>query len=198
MKEKSLPQTIIPEESSPVLLKFGGVEITCPLINGHRMVPIKAVCEAIGVSFSAQDNWLKKHQYFAQLYKITYTTGADGKTYQMRCLSIFDIDGWVHSIGIRNRNEDSIQRQYEFLAWLREQKLELYKSIDQIKQENYRELELEKEKNETLHELLEIKTREKSVKERIKRLDTAIDEIRKYRFTGQTALRLTTTSQGEA
>lgn len=64
------------------------------------MVPVRSICELIEVRFSAQDNWLKSHEYFSQLYQLASTTGADGKQYNMRCLPIFDVLSWLVFLAI--------------------------------------------------------------------------------------------------
>ena len=162
--------------------------LSCPLEEGHRMMPVKTVCQIIDVDFSRQDSWLKSHQFYSQLYKLTYTVGADGKERKMNCLSIFDIDGWVNSIGPQNRSEESIQKQYLFLAWLRERKLELYKSIDLFMQENRYELELIEMKERTLDELEAARDNVKELQKKYKQISTTIEDVRAKRYTGQTAL----------
>lgn len=152
------------------------------------MVPVKTVCQIIDVDFKSQDNWLKDHPFFGQLYRLSTTTGADGKQYSMRCLSIFDLDGWIHSIGMRGRKEGSAERQYAFLAWLRERKLDLYKSIELFAKENTYELELIKMKEKTLDELEAAQENVKELKKKYNQISDTIEDVRAKRYTGQTAL----------
>lgn len=175
-------------ELQPVELEFQEFRLTCPLEEGHRMVPIKTICDIIDVDFKSQDSWLKSHPFFSQLYRPSTTVGADNKSRTMNCLSIFDVDGWLHSISAKGRRDGSIEKQYAFLAWLREKKMELYKSIDLFMQENRYELDLIEQKENTLNEM-EMKQMElKEVKDRLKKINTAIEDVRSKRFTGQTAL----------
>jgi hypothetical protein len=173
---------------SPITLTFKETNLTCPIEEGHRMVPIKTVCQIIQVDFSRQDNWLKSHPFYSQLYKLTYTTGADGKQYKMRCLSIFDVDGWVNSIGTQNRSDESIELQYTFLAWLREKKMELYKSIELVMKENEYELQLIQQKDDALNQLIHAQDQVKQWKDAIRKIDQSLTDVREKRFTGQTAL----------
>jgi hypothetical protein len=181
-------ETTVSTTVQPLELQFEDIKITCPLEEGHRMVPVKTVCQIIGVDYNRQDSWLKSHQFYAQLYKLTYTVGADGKRREMNCLSIFDIDGWISSIGSQNRSKGSIDKQYLFLAWLREQKLNMYKSIDLFMQENKYELELIEAKEDLLNKLEETNEALKSYKKGLKQINESIEEVRAKRFTGQTAL----------
>lgn len=172
----------------PVELTFQEVKLTCPIEEGHRMIPVRTVCDIIDVNFQSQDNWLKEHAFFAQLYRLSTTTGADGKSYEMRCLSIFDIDGWLHSITEKNRKPGSVEKQYAFLAWLREQKMQLYKSIEVFMHENRYELDLITQKEQALEELELAQENVKLVKDRLKKINTSIEDVRAKRYTGQTAL----------
>ena len=177
-----------PVNIQPVELTFEGITLSSPIEEGHRMIPVRTVCEIINVDFRSQDSWLKQHAFFAQLYRPSTTVGADNKQRSMNCLSIFDIDGWLHSIGNKNRKPGSVDRQYTFLAWLREKKMELYKSIDLFMQENRYELELIEQKETVLNQLEEAQGQVKSIKDNLKQINTSIEEVRAKRYTGQTAL----------
>lgn len=178
-KAKNLPVIL------PIELEFQGIKLSCPHENGHRMVPVRTVCEIIDVDFKNQDVWLKEHPFFAQLYKPSTTTGADGKQYSMNCLSIFDVDGWLHSIGPKGRKPGSIERQYAFMGWLREQKLARYKTIEEF--DEYEAgmakllLLMQQQVADTKHLL-------KEQQAKLKEVDTSLTEIRSNRYNGQTAL----------
>lgn len=152
------------------------------------MVPVKTVCSILDVDFQSQDSWLKEHPFFAQLYRISYTVGADNKTREMNCLSIFDLYAWVSSIGLRNRRPGSEERQYRFMAWLREKMLDTYKSIDVWIQENKYESQLLTLKEQTEEQLLAAQQTVRELKAKVKEIDVTIEDIRLHRFTGQTAL----------
>lgn len=174
--------------STPYEVEFQNFKLTCPIEEGHKMLPIKTVCTIIDVDYLTQYNWIKQHDFFSQLYRLAYTTGADNKRYEMSCLSFFDTYAWVASISINNRDEESIQRQTLFLSWLREQMMTFYKSVDVFIQENKYEAELERMKEEIENQLLESQNQVKQLKNKLKEIDVTIDDIRHHRFTGQTAL----------
>ena len=153
------------------------------------MIPVRTVCSIIDVDFKSQDNWIKGHPFYGQLYSPSTTTGADGKQYQMNCLSIFDIDGWLNSIGPKGRKEGSLEKQYVFMAWLRETKMELYKAIDVFIQENHYELDLIDSKGKVLDEIEENQTKSKDLKKQLGKINMSLDEVRAKRYTGQTALK---------
>lgn len=169
-------------------LIFDEVKITCPIESGHRMVPVKTICTIVNVDYKTQDNWLKKHPFFAQLYRLAPTTGADNKTYDMRCLPIFDVNVWLGSISMNNRKEGSIEKQYALMTWLREQTIAEYKSIEVFKKENEYEKELMKHREEKEQALIDAQSNTKKLKGEIAKIDQTLEDIRISRFTGQTAL----------
>jgi len=169
-------------------LDYHGTSISCPITDGHRMVPVKTVCQIIGVDFPTQDNWLKKHKIFSQLYSLDYTTGADGKQYEMRCLPMFDLFAWLTSISQNKRREGSVDKQYAFMAWLRQEMLSMYKLIEVFQEENKYELDLIMKKSDTVDEIAEKNDELKKLKSDLKKIDLSLAEVREKRFTGQTAL----------
>lgn len=178
------------EERKIVQLNFKGNELSCPVQEGHKMVPVKTICEMIEVDYKTQDSWLKKHNFFGQLYRLAYTVGADGKQRSMNCLSIFDLNSWLASISVNNRNEESIEKQYQLMTWIREQFLDDYKSKSQIIDDRNYELELLNKKEALEDELLTIKQREKEVKKELSTVETTLEEVRYNQATGQIAMKL--------
>lgn len=171
-----------------VNLDYHGTSISCPIAAGHRMVPVKTVCQLIDVDYSTQDNWLKKHKIFGQLYSLDYTTGADGKQYEMRFLPMFDLFAWLTSISQNKRRAGSIDKQYAFMAWLRQEMLSMYKLIEVFQEENKYELDLITKKSEMVDAIMARSDELKILKSGLKKIDASLSEVREKRFTGQTAL----------
>src|SRR3990167_7697708 len=166
----------------PIEIEFQGVKLSSPLENGHRMIPVRTVCEIIEVDFKTQDSWLKEHPFFAQLYRPSPTVGADNKDRTMNCLSIFDVDGWLHSIQAKGRKPGSVEKQYAFLAWLREQKLAMYKSIEEFINENKYELQLLDDKSKKLTEIETAQDTLREAKKELATINSTIEQVRSGRF----------------
>lgn len=182
--------TLLPaSQNETTELVFQETKLTCPIEDGHRMVPVKTVCTILDIDYQTQDSWLKEHEFYSQLYRLTYTVGADNKRREMNCLSIFDLYAWVASISTRNRAQPSIDRQTQFLIWIREKMLDVYKSVDVWIQENKYEQQLIQLKEQTEEQLLSAMQTVKELKSKVKEIDTTIEDIRLNRFTGQTALK---------
>jgi len=169
-------------------LNFQDFELTCPIEHGHRMIPIRTVCQIIDVDFRSQDNWLKSHPIYSQLYRPSTTTGADGKRYKMSCLSFFDTFGWLNSITQKNRKPGSIEKQNLFMSWLREQHMNIYKAIELFQEENKYELSLIEKKEALLDQIQDAQEVARDLKKELKQVVDSIKDIREKRFTGQTAL----------
>lgn len=180
-------KSIVPS-LEPLVLSFEDVNLTCPVENGHRMVPVRTVCQIIGVDFTRQDGWLKSHPIYGQLYNPMPTVGADNKARTMNCLSFFDLFGWLNSITQKGRKEGSYEKQLAFMAWLRERHMEIYKAIDVYRQENQYELELMEKKQGLLDEMDEAQENLRALRSDLKKLNQSIEEVRSKRYTGQTAL----------
>lgn len=166
----------------PAIFIFNDIQLSCPILDGHRMIPVKTVCDIIDVQFKVQDNWLKSHQIFAQLYRLHGATGADGKQYQMNCLPIFDLYAWLSSIKNDKRRDGSLKKQFAFMAFIREKMIEEYKSIQVFEKENQYELELVELKDQTEAELNTAKSLVKDLQNKVKKLDQSIEEIRVNRL----------------
>lgn len=171
-----------------IQLDYQGTEIPCPIEEGHRMVPVKTVCQVIDVDFQKQDSWLKKSEYFGQLYTLGYTVGADGKKREMNCLPMFDLLSWLSSISQNQRRDGSVVKQFAFMAWLRSKMLSMYKLIEVFHEENKYELELITKKADTVDQIASKNEELKQLKSSLKSIDLSLDEVREKRFTGQTAL----------
>jgi len=172
-------------------LNFKDVQLTCPISEGHRMIPIRTVCQIIDVDFKRQDSWLKSHPFYSQLYKPRPTVASDNKQRMMNCLSFFDTFGWLNSLSNNNRKPGSIEKQNTFMAWLREKHMEIYKSIEMYERENQYERELLDLKMNMIDDLEEAQDKVRLIKKDIKIIDETLQDVRSKRFTGQTAIPFT-------
>ena len=74
------------------------------LINDPEpLVPIKPICAALGVNYSTQVEKLYKHPIFHDaVVPLRGITGADGKHYEMLCLPMEYVFGWIFTINPAN------------------------------------------------------------------------------------------------
>lgn len=78
---------------------LNGVEIFAQVNeNGQVFVPVKPICQAIGVDHDAQRQRIKRHRKLSSVAVTITATGADGKNYEMLALPLQYAYGWVFSI----------------------------------------------------------------------------------------------------
>ena len=96
------------------IAKVNGIEIAAVRDEEHNFfVPVKPICQAIGVQFEAQYHRLSRHYILASVMSTMYTTGADGKTYEMVCLPLEYVYGWLFTIDanlVAEANRENVKR----------------------------------------------------------------------------------------
>ena len=80
----------------------------------EQMVPIKPICEALGVNYTTQIEKLKKHPIYGSVVPLRGITAADGKTYQTSCMPLRYISGWILSIHPDNVKEEVREHLIEY------------------------------------------------------------------------------------
>ncbi len=86
-------------ESRLSIGKINGVEIAAVKHEkGEIYVPIKPICTALGIDFKVQHRKIEDDPSFSSVMVIMTTTGADGKQYDMVCLPIRRVYGWLYTI----------------------------------------------------------------------------------------------------
>lgn len=62
-KKKSLmtDERLFPSQDS-VSLQFEGIPLTCPIENGHPLIPVKVICHMIDVAYKNQYDWIKNDE----------------------------------------------------------------------------------------------------------------------------------------
>lgn len=86
MKMVAQPQTIF----------FHNANLSIVEHNGQPHVPMRPVVEGMGLAWQAQFDKLK--QRFGSVIMEIMTTGKDGKQYQMLCLPLKKLFGWLMTI----------------------------------------------------------------------------------------------------
>lgn len=74
--------------------------------KGEKFVPIKPICEALGVNYTTQLEKLENDELIDSVIPLRGTTGADGKTYKMKCIPLEFVFGWLFSISSKNVKEE--------------------------------------------------------------------------------------------
>nr|DAM99441.1 MAG TPA: repressor domain protein [Bacteriophage sp.] len=76
--------------------------------NGVHYVAMKPICENIGIQWESQYNRIRRDDVLNSVIFIMNMTGSDSKNYQMICLPIEYLNGWLFGIDI-NRCKPEIR-----------------------------------------------------------------------------------------
>ena len=89
--------------------EFLGKEITLVDNNGIAYVAMREIVEGIGLDWKGQHKKLTSHYQKFSCGHIT-TTGKDGKKYEMLCMPIKKLNGWLFSINPNKVRADLKER----------------------------------------------------------------------------------------
>ena len=70
--------------------------------EAEMLIPIKPICEALGISYPSQFSKLKEDDFLSSVVALSTTTGSDGKQYEMVCLPYEYVFGWLFTINPKN------------------------------------------------------------------------------------------------
>lgn len=144
--------------------------------DGTVLVPIKPICTAIGVDFKAQHTKIQEDEILSSVITLRVTTGADGKQYEMVCLPLKYIYGWLFTINPKNVapeiKESVIKYRKECYEVLYDHFTGRMKKTNELNQEEIR----------ILNELRKALEQKKELTSTIKNLEKSLDDLRSDRL----------------
>ncbi len=81
-----------------VKVEFNGSEIAVIEKDGTQYVAMKPIVEAMGLEWKKQQELIKRDPVLSSVTTIMVVTGADGKAYEMICLPIDYLNGWLFKV----------------------------------------------------------------------------------------------------
>ncbi|MDE6553339.1 MAG: phage antirepressor N-terminal domain-containing protein [Muribaculaceae bacterium] len=150
--------------------------------NGQTLVPIKPICDAIGVAHQTQKTKIHEDEILSSVGTLRMSTGADGKQYDMFCLPLEFVYGWIFTINPRNVNP---QAKESVIKYKRECYEVLYRHFFNRAQRQAESNQAEAAELEHLRQLI---GQEKEVKSQINETKKRIDSIRASRLDDQPSL----------
>lgn len=91
-----------------VITTINGIEISAVRDENHNIfVPVKPICQALGIDFAAQYNKLQSDPTLAPTIAIIATVASDEKERDMICLPVKFIYGWLFTINPGKVNENA-------------------------------------------------------------------------------------------
>lgn len=159
------------------------------VVTDDAQVPVKPICEALGVAYERQFSKLKEDEDFSSVITLRVTTGADGKQYEMVCLPHQFIYGWLFTINPKNVKPEAKEsvRKYRKACYDA-----LYHHFNGLQQ---RRNEQDAMGKSLLAERDAVEELEKNLKEQMNitkkqkvEIDRKIERIRQERFTNEPTL----------
>ena len=80
------------------------------VVTPELLVPIRPICQALGVSIPDQRKKLKAHPILSSVLRLIPMIGADGKPHEMLCLPLKYALGWVFTIQANNVRPETRER----------------------------------------------------------------------------------------
>lgn len=75
--------------------------------NGDKLIPIKPICEALGIDIESQRKKIKEDEFLGSTAVLSTAVGGDGKDREMFCLPLKYIFGWLFTINPKNVKEEA-------------------------------------------------------------------------------------------
>lgn len=162
---------------------INGVGISAVTDESHNVfVPVKPICQAIGVDHPAQVQRIKRHRKLSSVVVTITTTGADGKSYEMLALPLQYVYGWLFSIDLSMVAESALPTVEKYQDECYEV---LYRhfagSLRRRVEENEAEIAALKAVNDAILQVKEAKTAQRKAEEHL-------EAIRKNRLAPQPSL----------
>lgn len=163
--------------------KVHGIEIAAVKNeNGQLYVPVKPICTALGVDFSAQRIKINEDKTFKSTMAIIATVGADGKTHDMVCLPVKHICGWLYSI---NPGKVAPEAEDKILSY-REEVNDILTGY--FLGGSLRQIESNQAEIKALEEINSLLTQERTIKGQLKEARDRLSKIRAARLDDQPSL----------
>lgn len=148
------------------------VKFQCPQEDGQIFVPVKPLCEVLGINAKSQQDVIKTHPIWGAVAVLRAATGADEKQYEMYCIPLKYAFGWLMGIDARSVKPEA----YESVIRYQEAAYDaLYDRffLEPAQQKRKLFLMLEKE-----NAILQMELERKQLNERIKEAKAELTEIK--------------------
>lgn len=100
-----------------IKIPFHDGEILAIIENDEVYVPIKPICEDIGLRWNGQLRLIKNNKILSSTMHVTCIVAKDNKSREMLCLPLTVLDGWLFKIPVErysgDKKEKILKYQYE-------------------------------------------------------------------------------------
>lgn len=165
-----------------LISKINGVDIVTVDRDGEIFVPIKPICDAIGIDVESQRDKIQNDELLNSTAVLSTAVAADGKEREMLCLPLKYVYGWLFTINPKNVAPEARE---VVTRYRRECYDVLYEhftgSMRRTIETNNAEIELLQQINSAI-------SREKEAKSDRKKAEEALGKLRSERLNPQPSL----------
>lgn len=162
-----------------LISKINGVDIITIEHDGDIYVPVKPICQALGIDFSAQYNKLQSDETLGSTIAIFATVASDKKEREMVCLPLRYIYGWLFTV---NPGKVAPEARVAVSRYRRECYDVLY---DYFQQKARRATEQAQAEAALLSEKLSIEKSIKEYKAQVRSIDEQLARLQSERLSPQ-------------
>ncbi|MFV8268478.1 phage antirepressor N-terminal domain-containing protein [Flavobacterium sp. GT2N3] len=144
--------------------------------EGQKFVPIKPICEALGVNYTSQLEKLENDDLLDSTIPLRGTVGADGKTREMKCIPLEFVFGWVFSISSKNVKDEVRESLIQYKKICHRALFDYFTEHSSFIEEK------EKKLNEYVDKEAEARNHFKNAEKLLKEIRTERDVFRKTTF----------------
>lgn len=161
---------------------INGIIIMSVEENEDIFIPIKPLCEAIGIDARAQRDKIQSDEFLSSVGVLSTSTGADGKQYEMFCLPLKYIYGWLFTINPKNVAPEAREAVSRY-------RQECYEALyDHFTASLQRTIEQNKTEIKLLQDINNAKDEETAARTVRRKAEAALDKLRKERLNPQPQL----------
>ena len=150
--------------------------------SGNIFVPVKPICQAIGIDHDAQRQRIKRHRKLSSVAVTVTATGTDGKSYEMLALPLQYVYGWLFSIDLSMVAESALPTVEKYQDECYDVLYHHFTaSMQRTIETNNAEIELLRQINSAI-------SREKEAKAERRKAEEALGKLRAERLNPQPSL----------
>ena len=169
-------------ETSKAITRINGTEIMAVDRDGEIYVPIKPICQALGIAFQSQHQKLQTDPILSSVVTLSVITAADGKAYETVCLPLKFVYGWLFTINPANVSESARESVTKY-------KMECYEALyNHFTSGLRRQIETNNAEIALLGQINAALAAEKEAKSTRKKAEEALSKLRAERLNPQPML----------
>lgn len=92
--------------TTSIITRVNNVDIVATN-NAEKLVPIKPICDALGIDPKVQRNKIQEHPILSSTGVLSTLVAADGKQREMLCLPLEYVFGWLFTINPSNVSDEA-------------------------------------------------------------------------------------------